>query len=258
MVLRRRTATIISIVERMTLAGIVRTATRAGRRPSVYFGSLSRRLEERWARQALEIGAPSPGTPAPPWTCWSRPAVAMLRVLGHVRDLTSPHVVECGAGVSTLYIASQLRSLGRGHLWSIESDPEWARQTRALLEARGLEGWATIVVATITDVAIEGRVVRWYDRDALAGVLALRDVGLLLVDGPPALTCSEARFPALPAFAPILAPEALVILDDAYRADEQAIVARWCAGGRWRAAFIPSGNGLFELRRLAPDPADSA
>ena len=221
-------------------------------------GSLHGRLEEHWAQRGLELTAPSPRGSAPPWTCWSLPAVAIRRVVAHVRDLTSPHVVECGAGVSTLYIAEQLRALGRGHLWSVESDPDWARQTRALLEARGLEGWVTIVVATITDVRIDGRVVRWYDRDALAGVLALRDVGLLLVDGPPALTGPEARFPALPVFAPTLAPDALVILDDAYRTDEQAIVGRWCDGGRWQASFIPSGNGLFELRRVAPGPARRA
>ena len=65
---------------------------------------------------------------------------------------------------------------------------------------------------------------RWYSR---AWVEALPLIDVLVVDGPPGTIGPLARYPALPALAAKLSPGAVVIVDDAHRPDEQAMVARW-------------------------------
>jgi hypothetical protein len=55
----------------------------------------------------------------------------------------------------------------------------------------------------------------------------INEIDLLLVDGPPGSLGEMARYPALHALENQLAPNAVVILDDAGRPDEQGIVRRW-------------------------------
>jgi len=132
-------------------------------------------------------------------------------------------VLECGSGTTTVVLAYVMRSLGAGHIMALEHDPHYAAQTRREIETRGLGEWATIVDAPLTAVNLDGEVWRWYDTTALPD----GQVEMLLVDGPPAATGPQARYPALPVLAGRLTKEALVVLDDANRPDERAIAARW-------------------------------
>ena len=76
----------------------------------------------------------------------------------------------------------------------------------------------------------------WYDQDALDAALAGTAVDLLIVDGPPAFLADAAlaRYPALPALAPLLTSDAVVVLDDIIRPGEAGILERWEAGTPWR------------------------
>ena len=65
---------------------------------------------------------------------------------------------------------------------------------------------------------------QWYEVDAFRD---LNEIDLLLVDGPPGSLGETARYPALHVLESRLAPNAVVILDDADRPDEQGIVRRW-------------------------------
>ena len=55
------------------------------------------------------------------------------------------------------------------------------------------------------------------------------DARVLFVDDPPGPTGPQARYPAIPVLSDRLADGAIVVLDDASRADEATIVERWCA-----------------------------
>jgi len=134
-------------------------------------------------------------------------------------------VLECGSGTSTVVLAYAMRSLGNGHVTALEHHAHYAEQTRRELAARGLSEWATVVEAPLKDVDLGGETWRWYDTAAVPE----GTVDLLLVDGPPGNTGPHARYPAMPVLAPKLAEQALVVLDDADRPDERAIVARWVA-----------------------------
>lgn len=50
---------------------------------------------------------------------------------------------------------------------------------------------------------------------------------MLVVDGPPAATGPQARYPSLPMLIDRLAKNATVVLDDAHRRDELKIVEEW-------------------------------
>lgn len=137
----------------------------------------------------------------------------------------APHVVECGSGSSTVWVASALKKRGAGHVTALEHDAAYAERTRAELTRRGLDAYATVITAPLVELPDEpGRL--WYDTSVLDGIT---DIDVLFVDGPPASTCEEVRRPAFPRFADRLRPGAIVILDDTNREQERSIVAKWTA-----------------------------
>jgi hypothetical protein len=71
---------------------------------------------------------------------------------------------------------------------------------------------------------IKGEEFPWYNVEAFRDI---NEIDLLLVDGPPGSLGEMARYPALHVLESQLAPNAVVILDDADRPDEQGIVRRW-------------------------------
>ena len=71
-------------------------------------------------------------------------------------------------------------------------------------------------------------------------------IDLLLIDGPPGYGdgMSHSRYPAMPALADRMAPNAMVFLDDADREPEREIVARWSeALPEWKFG-IDAASGL--------------
>jgi predicted O-methyltransferase YrrM len=138
-------------------------------------------------------------------------------------------IVECGSGVSTIAIARLLRELGEGSLHSLEHDPAWAQLGKMRLASEGLSGIAKVIEAPLGAHPLAPAGCRWYEPWALAELPEAID--LLLVDGPPAgdLAPERGRYPALPALADRLAPDAAVILDDAERPGERWVLERWRA-----------------------------
>ena len=202
---------------------------------------LGRRMDETRALVALE--ASGQHRQALPWSDWSLSPDSILTLVSFLPSSRTSHVVECGAGLSTVYLAQHLRAIGKGHLWSVEHDPAWAVRVRRWLDERHLSGWATVVDAPLKD--------GWYDRDALHETLTeAAPIDLLTVDGPPAAVAKDARFPALPFFEAALAPHATVVLDDGHRQDETRIAQRWSEEG-WTRHLVRTRAGLWVLRREA-------
>jgi hypothetical protein len=80
-------------------------------------------------------------------------------------------------------------------------------------------------VAPLKEVALGEEVFLWYD---ISDPDSIGPVDLLVVDGPPSSTGPLARYPAVPFFQSQLGPGAIVVLDDANRKDEKAVMQRWC------------------------------
>jgi methyltransferase family protein len=165
-----------------------------------------------------------------PWTVSAMRPSGVAAVLNEILVNRRRHIVELGGGISTYFIARLLSGRG-GHLWTVEHDEVWAGVLREELAKEGLDELATVVHAPLTgtDDGWPGEQSRWYDRDRLRQATAAGPPDLLIVDGPPAHEegLEHARYPALPFFAPLLAADHAIILDDIDRFGEQDIMQRW-------------------------------
>jgi predicted O-methyltransferase YrrM len=132
-------------------------------------------------------------------------------------------VLELGSGTSSVWIAYALEKDG-GRLISVEHDTEFAERTKSLLHLHEVSHLAEVRLAELRQLNINGEEFEWYDVDAFQD---LNDIDLLLVDGPPGSLGETARYPALHVLESRLAPNAVVILDDADRPGEQGIARRW-------------------------------
>jgi predicted O-methyltransferase YrrM len=149
----------------------------------------------------------------------------VLRVLVRVIDDRRPGlVVECGSGASSVWLGYALRQAGGGRLVALEHDERYAALSRRLVAEHGLEDLIEVRDAPLQEWKVEGR--PWYDTSCVNDLV---DIDLVFVDGPPAKTCPQARYPALPVLLPRCGPQAVVVLDDANREDEKQVTDRWLA-----------------------------
>jgi hypothetical protein len=73
---------------------------------------------------------------------------------------------------------------------------------------------------------------------------------MLIIDGPPGNIQHLARYPALPLLFHLLSDDVVVLLDDAFRADEREIVKRWLKEfGGFSLEEIDAEKGAAILRR---------
>jgi len=161
-----------------------------------------------------------------PWTDWALRPAALVAVLNEIVLAKRETIVELGSGVSTVVIGRLLAERG-GALTSLEHDPDWATVVRSQLEREDLESTVELLVAPLDAHPEAWEDAPWYSAEMIA--MLPSTINLLLVDGPPGHGegMAHSRYPALPALAGRLSPNALVVLDDADREPEQEIVERW-------------------------------
>jgi predicted O-methyltransferase YrrM len=174
---------------------------------------------------------------------WSEGAMTpagLAAVCAEVAGRDRRRIVECGAGFSTLVLARLLHARG-GRLVSLEHDRAWAGRARSNLAADGLAEIAQAALAPLEPHPLARDGLPWYAQRALRSLP--RRIDLLLVDGPPAFQreIELSRYPALPALAERLVPDATVVLDDIDRRGELRILEAW----ERDCGFT------FELRRAA-------
>lgn len=167
--------------------------------------------------------------------------VAIVHVIGRTRPAL---VIETGSGVSTLICAYALRRLGiRGRLLSLEHDLNYAAQTRQNLADHGLSDLACVIHAPL--ISIDGSPRLWYDVSALP---VDTKVDLLIVDGPPAYIQEDIRSSTVPVMLGKLKPGGIILLDDANRPAEKAMIQEWLREfPQLTCTRIPSEKGLVTL-----------
>jgi len=175
---------------------------------------------------ALQVLRPLLGSHYLPFSEASMRPAALVVIANDVVLHERRCVVECGSGLSTLVLARVLAEQG-GHLVTLEHDPAWANVVGRLLRREGLEDVVTLVEAPLRPAPAGA--LDWYDVDAMAGAMSERGCDLLVVDGPPAHEEGKglARLPAVPVLRRWFAPSCTVVLDDADREGERAVVQEW-------------------------------
>lgn len=150
--------------------------------------------------------------PLPPSRGWAA-SPDFLLTLAHITKRVRPRLsVELGSGISTLVLAKS----GAKKIVSLDHSDEFGTQTREMLLSHGVRG----VDIRIHELETYSRGYKWYARSTLKG---LAKIDLLVIDGPPSSTNSDARYPALEHLVPLLSPKATVILDDVYRDEERKL-----------------------------------
>ncbi|GAA4814614.1 class I SAM-dependent methyltransferase [Nocardioides caeni] len=156
---------------------------------------------------------------------WAASADLVGALLDEFIERRPALVVECGSGVSTLWLALAARQHGiPTRIVALDHDREFAAKTRVTLARHGVADHAEVRDAPLGPVTVGDREWTWYDATALAG---LEDIGLLFVDGPPTAVGEHARFPALPLLEDRLARRCSIVLDDMIRTDEQEVAQLW-------------------------------
>jgi predicted O-methyltransferase YrrM len=164
-----------------------------------------------------------PRAPMPSSGRWAMDPTRLLEVLFLIGRKLPKVVLELGSGTSSIWIAYALEKDG-GRLISVDHKTEFADRTKSLLHLHDVSHLAEVRLAELRHLNIKGEEFPWYNVDAFRDI---NEIDLLLVDGPPGSLGEMARYPALHVLESQLASNAVVILDDADRPDEQGIVRRW-------------------------------
>ena len=185
--------------------------------------SHDRRYLPRLAQASLALSRELDGKIAlPQGTTWTAGSDLLLYLYRLARALAPTHVLECGSGVSSAVMALALPE--GSHATTLENDPEFAAKSRLWADDLSVADKVTVVDAPLRDVEIDGEVFPWY---SLEGLGDFSDVELLIVDGPWGGLRERARQPALPMLRERLTSDVVVVIDDADRDDEAAIIESW-------------------------------
>src|SRR5580692_7160063 len=152
-------------------------------------------------------------------------------------------VVECGSGASTLWLALAMRRFGiDGRIVALDHDPVFGAKTRDLLARHNVIDLAEVRDAPLENFSLDGEIYSWYARQAWED---LKGIDLLFVDGPPATTGHQARYPALPLLSGLLSPVATAVLDDLVVPDMQKVLRLWLD------AYPDFGSEILPLEKQA-------
>jgi predicted O-methyltransferase YrrM len=160
----------------------------------------------------------------PPLRGWAASPDFLLLLAEHVYRQQPKVIVECSSGASTVMLAQCAKQNGKGHVFSLEHDAQYAEKTRQELLKQDLLNWATVIDAPLQEYSFSEQTYRWYKLDE---EIQTKPIDMLIIDGPPGFLNSCARYPAGPLLLPLLNKNAVVFLDDADRPDEQQIIKNW-------------------------------
>lgn len=197
----------------------------------------------------LRIARALDGRPdLPTFQGWAVSADLGAHLMDRVAQGGFDAIVEFGSGSSTLLMALAIARAGTAAApgrptlplqLALEHLPEHHARTQALLARHAPGHGVRLVLAPLvpwSPVADSPPALFYDGQDALSAVAAaLASLPraprlLVLVDGPPASTGPQARYPALPALLQHFGhAEVECIVDDYGRPDDRAVVGRWLA-----------------------------
>ena len=146
-------------------------------------------------------------------------------------------ILECGSGLSTVILGAVAQHLGK-RLWTLEHLPEWAERVEGQLKQFGIDS-VRVCVAPLKDYGPYD----WYAPPPT--VLSMR-FGFVVCDGPPSNT-RGARYGLVPVMRSSFIDGCVILLDDAARESEQAIVMRWAEEHPFLFTLVGAHRPFFRL-----------
>lgn len=149
---------------------------------------------------------------------WKADVGFLRHIVREIARLRPAHVVELGAGASSLVAARALQLHGGGRLHSFDQHGGFVDATRRWLADHGLSVDIRHAPLVRQGGDWPGR---WYEIDGLPD-----QIDLLIIDGPPWSVHPLVRGAADQLFSR-LSPQGVVLLDDAARPGERLVARRW-------------------------------
>lgn len=168
--------------------------------------------------KSLEIKPPMPSTGG-----FAIDAKALSHLLSIVDERRPQRILELGSGTSTIWLGYLCRCYG-GRIVTLDHLEQYLDETRSAIDRHGLSPQIETRFAPLEEIECEGETYWWYSTSSLSDLQA---IDLVLIDGPPASTGPQARYPALPNIIDLLSPNAVIVLDDVHRQDEENILQSW-------------------------------
>lgn len=166
-----------------------------------------------------------------PWSASSLRPSALILVLNEIKINNRKIIVECGSGISTIYIAKLLKQCNYRDkkFYSIEHNENWKKIVEHEIKKNDLESFVDLIQAPLNDNSLSWNDTLWYDTKVLNEKFSEENIDLLLIDGPPAYKpeIKYSRYPAVPFFMSKLSDEYAVFLDDYDRRSEKRIIKEW-------------------------------
>lgn len=156
--------------------------------------------------------------PLPPTRSWAASPDLLLTLMQLVRKNRPQLIVELGSGISTLIMAKASQS--RVKIVSIDHSEEFAQKTREMLKEHGIKN----VEIRVAPLRRHPSGTDWYDTTLLKN---LKNIDLLVIDGPPGSKNPKARQPALKEFEAKLSPKAVIVIDDVNRDGERELADKF-------------------------------
>ena len=211
--------------------------------------SLERRIvAEMSALMLLQSGDGTFGLP--PIDGWAMSPLSLHFLASASRRLSPDStIVELGSGVSTAWIAHTLSGLSdRPRFIAVDHDRDFAQLTGKHLANLGLSEEVTLVCAPLVSASVGEDI--WYGTE---WVEEATNISLLIVDGPPAGTRKNARYPALPTLLDRLSDQATIFVDDADRPGEAGMIDQWLAFPGIRREMNVGRSAVLRYDRIAGD-----
>ena len=159
----------------------------------------------------------------PPLRNWAISPDTARALHAIIKTYQPAHVLECGSGASTVMLGHLQMAGLIERVTSIDHEPVFFELSRQRLRNAGLLDVVDLRFSPLTEREAHDRTSPWYDVDPGD----LHPIDLVIVDGPPASTGPQARYPAVPVLAPAMNPGCLIVVDDYERPDEIAMVDAW-------------------------------
>lgn len=158
------------------------------------------------------------------------------------------HIVECGSGTSTVFMAKLLDDESQGGIvTALEHLAEYARKTEKKLNDHNIRNKAQVVHAPLEEVIVDGKQLSWYE--ITPDHFDDQQIDMMVVDGPPKSTGPLARYPAAFVLQDYLADDCVIVMDDADRPDEESAAYRWAELLEAEIEYVGGPKGTFLLHR---------
>ncbi|NEQ84598.1 MAG: class I SAM-dependent methyltransferase [Moorea sp. SIO2I5] len=192
-----------------------------------------------------------PHRPLPSMSGYSASPLLINTLISSIEEQKPKVTLELGSGVSTLIAAYCFSKNASGKIISLDHKREYADYTMSLIEKHELGKFVNVMHSPLTNSVIGGEEWLWYNIEDIENRLGDLKIDLVIIDGPPYNTQPLARYPALPILFPYLNDNAVIILDDASRSDEQEIAQRWLDEfpEQFCKEYIDGDRGTLILRR---------